>query len=308
MPVYVNLHTFRVVKADEENDEEPYIIPIIAYLDGTTFDVTSLPTSSVRMETSQRQNTHGNLSQSDSLGSGVDISIPKDVGYFEKEILPINIQLVEAEKSKVRLRDVTRSTVVFIMVIALEEDANDDSVANAVRDTVVAGLQQKFNQCVQGMTLFDVFNMMQQGLKLEDIVTTHEEVTFCGYQATAEKTILDQITESLVGMARSAGKEEVFLNAWTFLHGGVINSFDDVVDPDDYIGLAWRAFTYDQLMREPGAIPFTLDFKRNNVSINEAGTHFVEYKILGAMGRCQKQPAKSECLPVNKPLLPRFPS
>ena len=61
-------------------------------------------------------------------------------------------------------------------------------------------------------------------------------------------------------------------------------------------------------VREPGAIPFKLDFRRNNVSINEAGTHFVEYKIIGAIGRCQKQPAKSECLPVKKPLLPRFPS
>lgn len=319
MPIRINLHTFRIVKADEEDDEEPYLIPIIAYLDGSTINVSSLSTSSVRIQTSQRPNVHSNIPQTNALGSGVDVSIPKDVGYFEQSILPININMVETLKPfcdpdtdddgcLIRLRDSTDATPVWIIALALEEDANDDAVANVSRDAIVQGIQEQFNQCVQGMTLADIFRMMDGGLNLQDVITSHDEtITFCDRTPNADDTILDQIRNSLTDMAASAAKEEIFFNAWTFLHGGGLMHFDDVVDPDDFIGFAWTAVTYDQIMRASGAIPFTLDFYNpDNGPANEAGVHPVHYEVIGAIGRCQTQPGK-ECFPSTTPLLPQFP-
>ncbi len=320
MPIYINLHTFRLNKADEENDEEPYLIPIVAYLDGTTFTVADFANSSVRVETAKQTNVHGNIPRSNTLGSGVDVSIPKDVGYFESTILPINIEMVETLKPfcdptkdedhcLIRLKNSTQSTVVWILVAAFEEDATDDDVTNVVRDTIVQGLRDEFNKCVQGMTLVDFIAMMNDGLDLEETVTSNEEgVTFCGYTATAEDSILDQIRKSLVAMGKSAGKDEAFLDAWTFLHGGIINHFDDVIDPDDYIGFDWIAVTYDELMREPGAIPFKLKFhKSDNAGAEEAAVRPVDYEVLGAISRCQKNLQTGECVGVKKPLLPKFP-
>jgi len=102
-------------------------------------------------------------------------------------------------------------------------------------------------------------------------------------------------------MATSAAAEEVFFDGWSFLHGGGLMHFDDVVDPDDFTGFAWTAVTYDQIMRASGAVPFTLSFVNpDNGAANEAGVHPVEYKVLGAIGRCQSQPGERACRPPSR--------
>lgn len=319
MPVRVNLHTLLIEKADEEDDEEPYLLPIVAYIDGTTINIEDLAGSRVRVETSKRGGEHGNLPLTNDLGSGDKVPIPADVGYFEKTILPINIEKAETlkplcdpsqdpEGCVIHLADLTRATTVWIMVIAFEEDANDDSVAIAVRDAITAGLRRELSRCVSTMTLAEALALFNNELDVEDTLSTHDEVTFCNRTATEDETILDQIRDSLTAMGKSAAKEDIFLSAWSFLHGGVLNLFDDVIDPDDYIGFDWFTVTYDELMRSPGAIRFTLTFdKADNSGPEEAGVHPVRYEISGSVGRCEKVPGRERCRGVSKPLLDDFP-
>ncbi|MGE0387733.1 MAG: hypothetical protein AB7Q97_23655 [Gammaproteobacteria bacterium] len=318
MRVKVDLNQFEIIKADEESDEEPYIIPIVAYLDGTTINVVNLPGSTVRVDTSARHNAHGNISTQDNLGSGMTVTIPDETGYFERTILPINIDLdgfpipnctLPEKDCRIGYRDLTRATTVFILVLAFEEDAIDDSVINAARDTVLADMRAQFNLCISSMTVGDIQNFVTHGLDAQDVLTTEEPgVNFCRLTSGPDRSILRQLRERFTDLAKETAIDEIIFDPINLFHGGAINALDDLLDRDDYIGFDWHAVTYDELMQANGHLPFQLNFhKRDNSGLEEAAIHPVTYRIRGTVARCEHIDGQGPCVTRTRPLLPKFP-
>lgn len=308
MPVFVDLHTFRLIKADEEDDEEPYIIPVVIYFDGTTIDIWNFSTSSARLETATRSDTHGNIPQyGSSIGSGDNITIPGEVGYFEEDILPINIELAddafmdEVLGLSVDYTHLTRATTIWVGVLALEEDVTSTEAANAARDAFIDGLRHELNACIQSMTLPDALRMIENGQDLDAILTA-DEGELCGYTATEDTSILDQIRSKLKSMAKDAATGEELDDALNWLPGGITNLIDNAADHDDVIGFQYRSFTYDQLWSAKSPISFTLDLHLlEGPSYPQAGMTNVHYQIDGKIGRCTRAPGEQQCRPVVQP-------
>jgi hypothetical protein len=305
MPVFVELQNFHILKADEEDDEEPYIVPVVLFMDGTTLNVLDLANSSVRVATSQRADTHGNIPQyNSSIGSGDDISIPEDVGRFESEILPINIAmaddpLLEAMFGfRVDYSQLTKATTVWVAVMAMEEDATSTEAANAARDAFMEGLRAELNGCIQSLTLTDAIRLVKNGQTMKDLLKA-DDAELCGYVATEDSSILDQIRAKLKALAKDAATGEELDDALNWFPGGVTNLLDNVADHDDVIAFGYKSFTYDQLWRAERPVGFTLDLhllKRGKYP--DAGTRNVHYEVKGSIGRCQHVPNKTRCVPV----------
>lgn len=306
MPIYVDLHRFNIGKADEENDEEPYIIPIVVYFDGTTVKALDIDEWTVRVQTSQRQNTHGNIPQyNSSIGSGDSIAIPPDVGYFEQDILPVSLDLADDQFfSQVLGFDVdythlTRATTVFVLLLAMEEDATSTEAANAARDATVRGLKDELNKCIQSLELADVIRLIKTGSNVQAVLTS-DDANLCGYTAAEDSTVLDQIRAKLKDLAEDAATAAEIDEAKNWLPGGGLFLLNQIADHDDVIGFAFRSFTYAQIMNASGRIPFTFTI---NKTPSPEGVPDVIYTIEGTIGRCVHAPGRSRCVPQTKPLL-----
>ncbi|MCB9464148.1 MAG: hypothetical protein H6682_10715 [Candidatus Eisenbacteria bacterium] len=305
MPVFVDLNTFELIRADEEDDEEPCIVPLVIFMDGTTVDVLDLSHSTVRVATPKRKALHGNIPQyNGSIGSGDSITIPDDVGLFESEILPINIELADDPLLealfgfRIDYSQLTNATMVWVLVLAMEEDATSDEAAEAARDAFVQGLRSELNNCIQSMELADAIQLIRNGQNL-DAVLTADDSEICGYVATEDSSVLDQIRSKLTQMAKDAGTGEELDEAIYWLPGGITNLLDDAADADDVIGFAYRSFSYDQLWRADRPISFTLDMHLNEgPEFPRAGRREVHYQVKGRVGRCQHVPGKDRCVPV----------
>ncbi|MCA9726505.1 MAG: hypothetical protein KC729_02415 [Candidatus Eisenbacteria bacterium] len=305
MPIYVDLDTFDLLKADEENDEEPYIVPVVILFDGTTVDVLHLAESHVRVATSSRRAVHGNIPQyNGSIGSGDTITIPDDVGLFEEDILPINIDLADDPlleqmfQFRIDYSQLTHATMVWVLVLAMEEDATSDEAAEAARDAFVRGLRDELDSCIQSLELADAIRLIKNGENIQRVLTA-DDGKLCGYTATEDSSVLDQIRAKLKQMGKDAAKSEELDDAINWLPGGITNLLDNATDPDDVIAFAWRSFTYDELWHAERPIPFTLDLHHlSGPEFPHAGASNVHYQVKGKIGRCQHIPGKSRCVPV----------
>jgi hypothetical protein len=315
MPVYVNMALFRIIKADEENDEEPYIIPIVVYLDGTTIDMLHRNTSTVRVATSKRTDTQGNIPQyNSSIGSGDVIAVPADVGYFESTILPINLDLVDKNLPRmlglpfdftVDYTHVVGATTMIVGVLAMEEDATSLGAANAARDAFVSGLKAELESCLRNMTLADVIQLVRNGQNLKAMLT-EDEGSACGYTASAEDgSVLDQIRAKLTDMGKDAAKAEELDDATNWLPGGGLLLLDKA-NHDDVVGFDYRMVTYEELMNASGPLDFTFDLHTIlGPEFPRAGRKEIHYALDVEVGRCEQVPNRPQCTPTYKPLLSR---
>jgi len=310
MPVFVNLSNFEIVKADEENDEEPYIVPVVLYLDGTTIDIMNRPSSTVRVVTSQRHDVHGNIPRYNGhIGSGDNIAVPGDVGYFESTILPLNLNLADTNLLgfQVDWTHLVKATTVWIGVLAVEQDDTGDGPANAARDAFVQGLKAEMENCLRAMAFKDVVDLLKNGQNVNAMLTS-DDSSACGYSASEENgSVLDQIRARLEHLATSAGTGEAvdeFVNH--YVPGTEVLLIKQIARPDEVVGFDFRTFTYRQLMDASGPIKFTLDFDLiAGPSGLRAGKKTIHYTLDGQIGRCVKDPTKSQCVPTYAPLLSR---
>lgn len=307
MPIYVSMHNFEIVRADEEDDEEPYIMPVVVYLDGTTIDVLDRPNSTVRVQTSARYDTHGNIPQyNSSIGSGDRIAVPDDVGYFETTILPLNLNLADKNLFgfEVDWTHLVGATTVWVGVLAMEQDRTLDDAVNSARDAFVQGLKAELENCLREMTFDQVLRLVKEGQNV-NAVLTRDEASACGYTASEEEgTVLDQIRAKLRDLSEDAGKAEELDEAKNWLPGGGLFLLHQLANPDDVVGFDFRVFTYEQIMNASGPIKFTLDFDKNAPASGlSAGRKTIHYKLEVNLGRCLDDPTKSRCTPTYEPLL-----
>ncbi len=319
MRVKVHLQNFHILDADEESGEEPYIIPMIAYMDGTTIDPANLPQSSVRVDRALRHDAHGNLPTSNDQGSGSSISIPSNVGYYEESIRLVGLEIIEncdpgdMGSCLVTLRDLMEATTVWVFVVALEEDESPTPVINSTRHAIVDAFKAQFEQCVTGLSFANLLGMLNGGFDPQAALASEDEsVEFCGRSPQPDPdtgeidTILDQIRSSMKTLALDRVIEDTFLNPTTFLHGlGGVYALNQAFDSDDVIGFAHRAFTFEQLARADGPIPFDLEIRKSdNSGVATAGVNPVHYKIQAVISRCHEQLDRGRCENVDEALYP----
>jgi hypothetical protein len=304
MPIVIDLDTFHIIKADEEDDEEPYLVPIVLYMDGESIDATDLPSSTVRIQTSSRREVHENIPQyNGSIGSGDQITIPDDVGRFESAIRPISMDLADNPVAEAFLgfpidySHLTNASTVWVAVLALEEDGTTSESAETLRDVFVDALAAELNRCIQSLQTDDVRRLLINGQNVEEILTA-DDTEICGYTATEDSSVLDQIRAKLRKMAKDAAKSEELDDAIHWLPGGITNLLDSL-DHDDVIGFGYRSFTYDELWHAKRPIPLRFDLhKLEGPQAPSAGLTNVQYEVRGSIGRCQHIPGKANCVPV----------
>ena len=308
MPIYINLHTLNIGKADEEDDEEPYIVPIIVYFDGTTVKAIDIDEWSVRVQTTARSNVHGNIPQyNSSIGSGDQISIPPDVGYFEQDILPVSLELADDPffsqvlGFNVDYTSLTRATTVFVLLLAMEQDETSPEAANAARDATITGLKDELNACIRSLEVAEVIRLIKTGSNVHSILTSND-ANLCGYTATEDSTVLDQIRAKLKDIAQDAATAEELDDARNWIPGGGLFLLNAAADHHDVIGFDYRSFTYAQIMNASGGIPFTFTI---NHTPSPVGVPEVIYTVEGTIGRCVRAPNRSRCVPQRTPLLGR---
>jgi hypothetical protein len=182
--------------------------------------------------------THGNLPFTDDFGSGDSCIISFE---SQQTILPIGIDL--ADTFGLDPAFLLQNTRVFILAVALEEDATATSTANLARETFLEALQENLNQLVQNFT-------PGQTISAADIQAIQEDI-----QNKVVQAVVDDITSGL----------------WNPL--GAILALDDIVDPDDLVGIGATSVSYADLV-EAGIVGFQLDLQNND------GVH---YQVSGSV-------------------------
>ncbi|MCA9403328.1 MAG: hypothetical protein KC897_06065 [Candidatus Omnitrophica bacterium] len=312
MRVKVQLQNFHIIRADEEDDEEPYIIPLVAWMDGTTIDAANIPTSTVRVDRAFQHEVHGNLPVSNSQGSGSSISIPVNVGHFEEDIQLIGLNLInhcdpgDMKNCLITMQKLMNATTVWVMVIALEEDESPDDVINTVRHQIVDEFQKQFTECVTGLSFAELLDMLRNGFDGDVVTDTTPGRQFCGFTSTEDETILDQLVAKFKAFAVGEVIEGTLIDITSFIQGiNQVYSLNQGFDSDDVIGFGFQVFTFDDIARADGPIPVTIRIRKaDNSGVATAGIHQVEYEIQGIITRCNKVPGKSICENVDEPLFP----
>lgn len=226
LPVTVHFGNLEVVEADEEDDEEPYLLAAAIYVDGTTIDPLDFPNSTVRIDS--MKGTHGNLPYTDDFGSGDSCAVSFD---SQQTILPIAIELADTLGLDVSF--LLENTRVFIVAVGLEEDATDTSTAELARETFLEALQEEINQLVQNFT-------PGQTITDDDIQTIQDNIE-------------DEVLEAV--------SDDVTSGLWNPF--GAILALDDIVDPDDLIGFGFTSVSYADLV-EAGIVGFELDLQNDD--------------------------------------------
>jgi len=131
-------------------------------------------------------------------------------------------------------------------VLALEEDATDDSAAQAGRDALANGLKNEVNGIIKGMKLGQTpsFDLKAIQTKLQD-------------------------------QAISAAKANTLSGMWNPI--GAMLALDDLIDPDDFIGAGVQSFTYKELKNSPNA--------GLKIELNMVGNGNDHYRVNGSIRR-----------------------
>lgn len=305
MPVFVDLQRLVIHEADEDNDEEPFIVPLVIYFDDTNMNLPDLANSSVRVR-SHTSSPHESLPPYDELGAGDSVPIADSVGRFEESIVPLFFTQPQSTiegYTKLFMPGVTetqlmRSTNVFVIVLAFEQDNTSAAAAAAARDAVIGFFDAELNRCLQEMTLPDVQNLARNGGSFQSVLVD-ANADLCGYQANEEDgTILHQLVTKLNGLAQDAAIAEELDDAlqW-FPHNPTLLG---KLDHDDYIGFGWFSFNYEQVARARGPIGFSMHFEKTWIPTGQAGSTRAHYEIQGQVGRCAAPPAPGTtfCVPA----------
>jgi hypothetical protein len=313
--VFVDLDEFHVELADEEDDEEPYLINLLISLDGSGIDVFDLANSSVGIAVSE--GTHGNVPQEyGDLGSGDTVYLSPGTGRFETTLLPLNPELADVNLfgTVIDAADLTSATTLLVVSIALEEDASSTVAAEAFKGALAQALQQELDQVLQSLTLADLLPFVQSsGDPMELVPNPNQEI--CDELAALNLGDLDledlhMIADCRPGWALMLARVKDFaleiainaelsdLNLET-----IVANLISGIDPDDFIGVGIATFDMEQLRTASAPIDIEFLLERNNQSINEPVPHFVRYRISGSAGRCQQTDPSEPCTPYYAPVL-----
>jgi hypothetical protein len=243
LPVELNL-TELYVGNDNEGADEPYLFIAVLYVDGTTINPLSLSTSTVRISSPTK--THGNVpdetKNGDDLDQGRTAIIPSSTGRFSATIAPIGLDLaadMEDADGKIGA-SIADGTAVYVLCIAMEEDATDTDAANAARAAMVQELSKRANGVVQSLSLGDLI------------------------QGNTPKFDPAAIEKELRSQMMAAGEDETKGTGW-WTPAMFPLLLDDVVDPDDYVGWALKKFTYGELLAAgSGGIKFELSLSNSD--------------------------------------------
>jgi len=223
LPISIELLKLKCIHADEGGGDEPYLIPVAVYLDGTTIKV--FPTSSRHARIQSPAKTQGNLIRdpgSDALHDNQTIGIPVPTGQFATSILPIGLEY----KDKIDADTAQSITKVAILVVAMEEDSSPQSSIDAARDALVANLQSQLDA------------ILQNGV-------------FPAFDASSATSMAGAL-QSAVEAAAKADTLSDWWKPWVLLEIG---------NPDDIVGVGYKLVSYADIKKAGYAgIPFSLDF------------------------------------------------
>lgn len=137
MPVTIHLKRFICANPDEDSGkDEPYLMPIAIFADGTTIKLLDLANSKVRTYSSAK--VHNNLPQG--LKKNKVVAIPEETGKYQVTMQPI--EAIGTTLGK-------QMALCGIAVIALEEDSTPYDVAKKGRDVLKAELEKKLNELIR---------------------------------------------------------------------------------------------------------------------------------------------------------------
>jgi hypothetical protein len=237
MPIQIDLEELYIGNENEGGDE-PYLFVLVCYVDGTTINPLSLPSSTIRIDCPSK--THGNVPDHDVYGNDVDtartVRIPAKTGHFESTIEPIGLDFAaDLEDCDGSLGDAMQDgTAVYILVVAMEEDGTSTSAVDAARSAVLTAIQDKANKIVQQLTLKDLRAGKIPGFDPQEI------------------------QKQLQSKAFDAAKSETLSGPW-FLPQIFPVVLAQILDPDDYIGWSLKQFTFrDVLEAGPHGIYFQM--------------------------------------------------
>ena len=241
MPVSISLGPLHILRAQEEDDEEPYVIVVLIFADGNTVKLLQMGQSSVRIMATQR--THGNVWDDGDLGSGDNPHILER--FPDTTILPIGLDVLELLESLETTvgsipshQTLMKNTSVFLLAIAMEEDETRTSDADKLRDTLVDSLESEVNAAIRRIDI----GVNTDTAALQD-------------QFSAQ---MDEIIKNVMGALKSEIadiKKDIILSLPFRLL--------EAADPDDRIGEAFDYFTYQEILDAgPAGTTRRLDFMR----------------------------------------------
>jgi hypothetical protein len=141
--VRIELTSFTCLNADEDayysNGDEPFLMPIAVFVDGTTVNLQQMSTAKCR--TMRAPRIHGNLNRKN-VKAGDHFSIPADTGVFETVLRPINTGGTPAPDA---------ATLAGILVIAAEEDQTSGALVADAYKSIIAKLEEAINLELQKM-------------------------------------------------------------------------------------------------------------------------------------------------------------
>jgi hypothetical protein len=176
------------IKCIDENDsftnDEPYVIVIPFFVDGSTVQVDQFvgggfgakPSSSVTVLKSSK--THGNIKNGDDWcdegNNGKWYNIPASAGEFKQTMKPISPSVIGPMAKKV--------AIAGVIVAVVEEDGSTVQAANATRDAIVSTLKDELLKAVFHQS-FDVNKIRQKVItqaKNAAISATVQNLTVAG--------------------------------------------------------------------------------------------------------------------------------
>ena len=235
VPIRITLGDLNIIKADEDNDEEPYIIMIAIYVDGTSIDLLNMPNSSIRMHSTNK--THGNVWSDGDLGTGDKPHILE--GPWNTTILPIGLNALELTEAVMQQEAPSKelflnNTFVVVLVAALEEDATATSDVNSLKNTLVNSLQNELNTAIRSIEV--------------TLATTPEEI---------QSQIEGQFAAGIENV-KKAMKSKV-IEIVTQKLPWIQFTIGQFVDPDNFVGADYGIVSLKQIM-DAGSVKIPMDF------------------------------------------------
>ena len=251
LPLAIDLQTLKIL--DGGNGQEPYLLAVIVYADGTTIKPKlvgkniEFPNSSVRLDSPSQ--THDNIA-----GASVDenqaVPIPASTGHFETILRPIGIDLAQQLNFDNSQQTLLRSkTVIGILVIGLEEGSTPSTdVMDEVRAELLGEIQAELDAIVRGVKI-PVSNPSKAPSVLQ-----------------AVDAVKGPIRERLVESAKAKGLAEFY--SYLKIPGGPhLMGFLAIaaLNHDEFVGAGTKVLSYQDLLDAGEAgVTFDLDLKNSD--------------------------------------------
>lgn len=331
MTVFIDLNRLEIIKADEENDEEPYLINIAIVADGRSIDVFDLDDTDVNVLCST--GTHGNLNHGPDVGSGDVLLIPKGPGYFEFKVQPINPELVNLGANA---EDLNRSATIALFSMAIEEDGTTTDTANKVKNAMCAEVKRRLDLLIGCTDITSVLTELSESLNggqaniadvVEDLLPrnwppTCDAISNCPDIAQFlscqnpnpicdtldnDSTLHELLNcngtpleEGLKDFAKDIAVGEELDNFATWaLPWGLFQASDN----DDIIDHALMFFNMEQIRTASRPISINSMLIGSTSGWNEAAVKQVKYRLTGQIGRCRQTFESKRCQPYYAPFM-----